>query len=57
MRRPTWVIPEMRYKQRRYTDEEKQTLRDNLRKLLQLRKDIEANYTTLLPLFLKDTVS
>ncbi|EIT79307.1 hypothetical protein AO1008_10377 [Aspergillus oryzae 100-8] len=34
MRRPTWVIPEMRYKQRRYTDEEKQTLRDNLRKLL-----------------------
>ncbi|KAF7630493.1 hypothetical protein AFLA_011116 [Aspergillus flavus NRRL3357] len=55
MRRPTWVIPEMRYKQRRYTDEEKQTLRDNLRKLLQLRKDIEANYTTLLPLFLKDT--
>ncbi|QMW37023.1 hypothetical protein G4B11_000259 [Aspergillus flavus] len=55
LQRPTWVIPEMRYKQRRYTDEEKQTLRDNLRKLLQLRKDIEANYTTLLPLFLKDT--
>ncbi|KAE8328345.1 hypothetical protein BDV39DRAFT_192217 [Aspergillus sergii] len=39
------------------TYEEKQTLRDNPRKLLQLRKDIEANYTTLLPLFLKDTVS
>ncbi|KAB8224678.1 FAD/NAD(P)-binding domain-containing protein [Aspergillus novoparasiticus] len=57
MRRPTWVIPEMRYKQRRYTDEEKQTLRDNPRKLLQLRKDIEANYMTLLPLFLKDTPS
>ncbi|KAE8309703.1 hypothetical protein BDV41DRAFT_567147 [Aspergillus transmontanensis] len=57
MRRPTWVIPEMRYKKCRYTDEEKQTLRDNHRKLLQLRKDIEANYTTLLPLFLKDTLA
>ncbi|OGM46945.1 hypothetical protein ABOM_004411 [Aspergillus bombycis] len=46
----------MRYKKRSYTDEEKQTFRDNPGKLLQLRKDIEANYATILPLFLKDTV-
>ncbi|KAE8379686.1 hypothetical protein BDV26DRAFT_159450 [Aspergillus bertholletiae] len=57
IRAPTWVIPELKYAQRRYTEEEKQTLRDNPGKLLQLRKDIEANYATFLPLFLKDTIS
>ncbi|KAB8260105.1 hypothetical protein BDV32DRAFT_149836 [Aspergillus pseudonomiae] len=57
MRRPTWVIPKLRYQKRSYTDEEKQTFQDNPRELLRLRKDIEANYATFLPLFLKDTPS